>query len=399
MNFIKKIYCRTFQSIFKVILPIMPYKEPKILNSILDIKKIIIEKNLKKPLIVTDKGISSLGLTNPLTEDFSNNQIKFAFYDKVVANPTIDNVEQGRKLFQDQNCDCLIAFGGGSAMDCAKAIGARIAKPQKTISQMKGLLKIRKSIPLLIAIPTTAGTGSETTLAAVITDKKTQHKYPINDFALIPSYAVLDATLTVGLPKNITSTTGMDALTHAIEAYIGHSTTKYTREKALNACKLIFENIEEAYNNPTNLTARSNMLKASFYAGIAFTRSYVGYVHAIAHSLGGQYNTPHGLANAVILPIILKEYGNAIYKKTKQIADYCNISKENDSKQESTKKLIAKIEKLNKLFDLPSKFDFIKDEDIKILASHANNEGNPLYPVPKLFDKKELESIYYKIKK
>ena len=283
-------------------------------------------------------------------------------------------------------------------MDCAKAAGAMVAKPKKSLKQMKGVLKVRKKIPLLIAVPTTAGTGSETTLAAVITDSETRHKYAINDFPLIPRYALLDANLTVGLPKHITSTTGMDALTHAIEAYIGRSTTKHTRQCALDAVKMIFENILKAYNNGSNLQARENMLLASYKAGVAFTQSYVGYVHAIAHTLGGEYNVAHGLANAVILPYVLKGYGRKIYKKLWEMGVYAGLFAESASIEEGAKLFIEKIEQLGREMNIPLVLDMIEQDDIPSLASTAEEEANPLYPVPVLYTAKELERFYYEVK-
>ena len=196
-------------------------------------------------------------------------------------------------MYLDNGCEAVIAFGGGSPMDCAKALCARIARPKRSLLQMKGLLKVGRATPLLIAVPTTAGSGSETTLAAVITDEKSHHKYVINDFALIPSYAVLDPAVTATLPKAVAAATGMDALTHAVEAFIGRSTTKETRADALKAVKLIFQYLETACEKGEE-EARAQMLYASYLAGKAFTRSYVGYVHAVAHSLGGAYGTPHG---------------------------------------------------------------------------------------------------------
>ena len=210
-------------------------------------------------------------------------------------------------------------------MDTAKGIGARVACPRKPISKMKGLLKVGRKLPLLIAVPTTAGTGSETTVAAVISNPVTHEKYPINDPKLVPDYAVLDPNLIIGLPNKITSTTGMDALTHAIEAYIGGSNTRKTKKSAKIAVKLIFENLEETYNNPTNKDARNNMLIASYHAGVAFTRAYVGYVHALAHTLGGFYGVPHGLANSILLPVVLEEFGSKAHKKLAELADLVSL--------------------------------------------------------------------------
>ncbi|MBO5344390.1 MAG: iron-containing alcohol dehydrogenase, partial [Clostridia bacterium] len=255
-----------------------------------------------------------------------------------------------------------------------------------------------KKLPLLIAIPTTAGTGSETTLAAVITDSKTHHKYVINDFHLIPHYALLDASLTQNLPKHITSTTGMDALTHAVEAFIGNTTTTSTRKHSLNAVKLIFENLKEVYDNGNNLEARQKMLHASYLAGLAFTKSYVGYCHAIAHTLGGKYNLPHGLANAIILPYILKAYGKKIHKKLWKLGTFANLFPKETSYETGAKLFIESIENLNKHMNIESSIPAIQNEDIKSLAKTADAEANPLYPVPVLFDAKELETIYHQIK-
>ena len=398
MNIFKRFYCRTYQGVFRVLLPFLPYREPQILKSNKDVVEVLKEDKIERVLLVTDKGIKNLSLTKTLEEEIKGSNINLFIFDKTVPNPTTQNVEDGLKIYKENNAQAIIAFGGGSVMDCAKAIGARVVCPNKQLSKMKGVLKVRKKIPLLIAVPTTAGTGSETTLASVITDSETRHKYAINDFALIPRFALLDAKLTIGLPKNITSTTGMDALTHAIEAYIGRSTTKQTRACALFAVKTIFDNILEVYNNGENFAARQKMLLASYNAGLAFTKSYVGYVHAIAHSLGGKYNIAHGLANAIILPYVLKKFGRKIYKKLWKMGVYAGLFDENTSKEVGAKMFIEKIEELNKQMNIPNNIPEIKEEDIPILAKTAEKEGNPLYPVPVLFTTKELETIYFEVK-
>ena len=399
MNILKKFYCRAFQICFRVALPILPYREPKLLKSYNDLVDTLKSNGKQSVLFVTDKSIRTLGLTKNLEDVISNSGLHLTVYDGTVANPTTNNVDEALALYKKNSCDCIIAFGGGSAMDCAKATGARVARPNKSLGKMKGVLKVGKKIPLLIAIPTTAGTGSETTLASVITDSETRHKYAINDFNLIPNYALLDAGLTVGLPKFITATTGMDALTHAVEAYIGRSTTKQTRENALTAIKLIFENLETAYNDGKNISAMENMLKASYLAGLAFTKSYVGYVHAIAHSLGGKYNVPHGFANAVILPYVLKKFGKSIYKKLWKIAVYTGLCNKETPIETATEIFIQKIETMNKNMQIGTKIDEIKEEDISSLAQTAEREANPLYPVPVLWTAKQLEDIYFEIKK
>ena len=394
MKPLKKAYCRTFQTVFKIALPFLPYRRPKIITSVKDIPGILEKKKKGRALIVTDKGIEKLGLTRRLEKALKENDIPYFIYDKTVANPTTANVEEAVELYRDNYCDCIIGFGGGSSMDCAKAVGACIAKPRQSLAKMKGILKVHKRLPLLIAIPTTAGTGSETTLAAVITDAQTRYKYAINDFPLIPRYAVLDPKVTVSLPPSITASTGMDALTHAVEAYIGNSTTPDTRRDALRAVKLIFQNLDRVYENGSDLEARKDMLKASFYAGCAFTKSYVGYVHAIAHSLGGEYNVPHGYANAVILPFLLEAYGSTIHKKLKRLAIEAGLAEEDTPAEEAAGRFIQAVKDMKQRFCIGDTIDAIREEDIPKLAHYADKEANPLYPVPVLMDASELERFY-----
>lgn len=394
MNIFKKIYCRVFQTTFRLALPVLPYRKPQIVGSVRELPDVIRGNHCSCVLIVTDSSIRSLGLTKRLEHTLGRAAIPFFIYDGTVANPTTINVAEALELYRDHACDAIIGFGGGSSMDCAKAVGACIARPKKTLAQMKGILKVRKKLPLLIAIPTTAGTGSETTLAAVITDAETRHKYAINDFPLIPKYAVLDPKVTLSLPPSITATTGMDALTHAVEAYIGRSTTYHTRRDALHAVQLIFENIDTVYADGRNVNARRDMLHASFYAGCAFTKSYVGYVHAVAHSLGGEYNVPHGLANAIILPMILESYGKCIHKKLHKLAIAAGIADKKMSDAEAAERFISAIKDMKHRFDIPDTIPEIKQEDIPRLARYADKEANPLYPVPVLMNASELELFY-----
>lgn len=395
MNLLKKAYCRTFQTVFKTALPFLPYRTPEVVGSVSKLPAIIKAQNCRNVLIITDAGITKLGLTNRLEKALSDNDLSYTIYDKTVANPTTANVAEALELYYEHDCDSIIGFGGGSSMDCAKAAGARAAKPGQSLAKMKGILKVHKKLPLLIAIPTTAGTGSETTLAAVITDAETRHKYAINDFPLIPRYAVLDPKITLSLPPFITAATGMDALTHAVEAFIGNSTTYGTRKNALMAVKLIFENIDTVYSDGSNVDARRNMLHASYYAGCAFTKSYVGYVHAVAHSLGGEYNVPHGLANAILLPHVLEEYGETIHRKLHKLSVAAGIADKDTPCEQAAKAFIDEIKAMKRRFGIGNTVKEIKEEDIPKLSHYADKEANPLYPVPVLMDAKQLEKFYY----
>lgn len=397
MNAFYKFYCRTYQFVCKLAIPLLPYREPTKLNGYEEIADVMKEQNLHCALVVTDKTLHCLGICNNLLDAFTKCNVSYAVFDGTVANPTSDNVAQAVEMFRQSGCDCLVAIGGGSSMDCAKAVGAQLARPNKTLAQMKGVMKVRQRLPTLFAIPTTAGTGSEATIAAVITDEKTRHKYLINDFNLIPHYVLFDSVLTVGLPASVTAATGMDALTHAIEAYIGRSATKDARRNALDAAKIIFNKIVSVYNDGSDLELRNEMLSASYMAGLAITKGFVGYVHALAHALGGKYNVPHGLANAVLLPVVLRAYGKSAYKKLWKLGVYVGLFDNSTPRKEGAERLIEEIERLNRQLGIPQTLDCIVFEDIPQLAKTAAGEANPLYPVPKLMDSRMLEHILRQI--
>lgn len=394
MNTARKIFCRAFQTVMRIAIPLLPYREPKLLDGIEAVADVLIDNDIKRVMLVSGPNIHKRGLTLPLENLLAEKNISCTVYNKTTANPTSDNVEEAFAIYKKEDCEGIIAFGGGSPMDCAKALGARVARPKKSIKSMRGLLKVCKSIPLLIALPTTAGTGSEVTVASVITDSETHHKYVINDFCLIPKYAVMSPEVTVGLSPFLTATTGMDALTHAVEAYIGRSRTKKTKAAAEESVKLIFENLELAYADGSNLEARKNMLHASYLAGCAFTVSYVGYVHAVAHTIGGKYGVAHGLANAVLLPKILRAYGTHAESRLSELAKSVGLVDVNTHDTVAAEALISHIEAMNARMQIPTKLDCVVEGDIQEMAKLADREANPLYPVPVLWNAKELEKIY-----
>ena len=398
---VKKAFFRAYQQTFRVAMCVFDWSEPTLLEGPGSIKKLpafIKSKGLNKVLIVTDKGLMGLHLLDSLFEELDKAGVEYVVYDGTQPNPSIENIEDARALYVDNNCQGVIAFGGGSPMDCAKAAAARVTNPKISVRKMRGVLKLHHKLPPFFAVPTTAGTGSETTLAAVVTDTATHEKNAINDIRLKPRFAVLDPELTVGLPPHITSTTGMDALTHAVEAYIGKSNVKSTEAYAEKATKMIFENIEKAYTNGKDIEARDQMLKASFYAGQAFTRAYVGYVHAIAHNLGGQYGVPHGLANAVILPYVLEYYGETAHKRLAKLSEIAGV-KTTGTDKEKAEAFIEAIKTLNKNMNIPDGFDMVQEKDIPVIVERALKEGNPLYPVPKIMDKADCEAVIRRMMK
>lgn len=395
-----QLYYRAYQQTMKLGMNVIKFRIPEIIegeNCLLQLPDLLMEKGHDRLLIVTDAGIMSVGLMNPLLQSFEEKGIAYEIFDRTVPNPTIDNIEDALKIYYSVGAKAIIAFGGGSPMDCAKGVAARVVRPDKKIPQMKGLFKVMKEMPPFYAIPTTAGTGSEATVAAVISNSETKEKYAIMDGVLVPHYAVLDPMLTVKLPSHITSTTGMDALTHAVESYIGLSNTKETREWSREAVQLIFDNLLKAYENPEDLEARANMQRAALLAGMAFTRAYVGYVHAIAHTLGGFYHVPHGFANAVIMPYVLEYYGEAAHKPLAELADLVGLAT-GKSEKEQAEEFIQWIKELNQKMNIPTKIEGIIREDIPLMAKRAFKEAHPLYPVPKLMSLKEIAFMYMQIK-
>lgn len=399
--FLYKIYCRIYQFLFKTVSPLLPWREPDLLEGAGSLKNLPAEmkkRGARTPLIVTDSGIAALGLLTPLEEELREQGMEWALFEGTVPNPTLANVEEGFRLYREKGCDSLIAFGGGSSMDCAKGIGIRVVRPGRSLASLKGVLKVRRRLPLLAAVPTTAGTGSEATLAAVLSNPESHEKYPINDHALIPRLAVLDPLLTVELPPSITATTGMDALTHAVEAYIGKSNTAETEADAVEAVRIIMQDLLPAYENGSDTARRGRLLKAAYLAGKAFTRAYVGYVHAVAHTLGGFYGVPHGLANSVILPHVLEYYGPAVQRRLAQLARKSGLMEEAgvafESDAECAGHFITMIRHMNRRMGIPLTIDAIRESDIPEMAARALAEANPLYPVPVIYGKEEIVEIY-----
>ena len=396
------IFCRGFQMIMKVGMYALPWRTPKTMKGAGAVKKLpvaIQRKNLKKPLIVTDKMLMNLHLLDGMIQAMDVCGLSYAIYDGVEPNPTDLNIEEGAAIYREEGCDCMIAFGGGSPMDCAKGIGARIARPRKEIRKMQRLFGVLRPIPTLFAVPTTAGTGSETTIAAVVTEAETHHKASMNDLCLMPKYAVLDPELTIGLPPQITSTTGMDALCHAVEAYT-NGTYNSAQEKKMckRAVKLIYHNLYRIYQNGSDLEGRQNMQKAAFYAGRAFTRGCVGYVHAIGHTLGGLYGTPHGLAMAVLLPHVMRAYGSAAYDRLAELCDVCGIETADASNKAKAEAFIEWIEEMKMKMDIPVYPPALKEEDVDQIVEWAHKEANPLYPTPVTWTKADFKAFILSLK-
>lgn len=394
-SIVSKAWCRTFQAVMKVANYFMGYRMPEYIEgpgSIRRLPEFMREKGAKKVLVVTDANLLKLGLLDKMLDSLKEAGFDYCVFSDIAVNPTSNDVEAGFKVWTENACQCIVAFGGGAPMDCAKAIAAKAVHPRKTVAQLQGILKVHHAIPLFFAIPTTSGTGSETTVAAVITDSATHHKASINDPSILPKYAILDPELTMGLPPFVTATTGMDALCHAVEAYTNHTYNTPLEDKlAKEAVQLIHENLLKAYHDGGDLTARQNMQRAAFFAGRAFTRGCVGYVHATGHTLGGLYGVPHGLAMSIILPHVMRQFGPAVHEKLADLADVCGIG--GASAAEKAENFIRWIEDMKREMEIPVGADMIQDKDVEQIITWALAEANPLYPVPVVWGREDFRRL------
>lgn len=386
---------RAFQASASLAFYALNFRTPNIIKgegSSLKLPELLKKKGVNNVLFVTDKGLMDIGLPDPILEALDKAGIRYAVYSGVEPNPTDENIEEGLAIYLEKRCKGLVAMGGGSPMDCAKGIAARAVHPRMSVKMLMGLMRVHKKIPPFVAIPTTAGTGSETTIAAVITEADTHHKRTIMDTCLIPQYAILDPDLTVGLPPFITATTGLDALCHAVEAYTNKTYNTMLEDRyAKKAVRLVYQNLLNAYNDGSDKKARENMQEAAFYAGRAFTRGSVGYVHAIGHTLGGLYGVPHGLAMSIILPHVMRSYGQAVYSRLADLADICHLPGNND--KEKAMAFIKWIEQIKKEMNIPKGLNMIEDEDVDQIVEWAIKEANPLYPCPLVYDRKDLKKL------
>ncbi len=319
-----------------------------------------------------------------MLEALKQADMPFTVFDEVKPDPDYATVRAGAKRYRQSGCDGIIAFGGGSPIDCAKAIAASV-KTKKDVAKLPGLLKVHRPIMPLIAIPTTSGTGSEGTVAAVVSDIESKAKRAITDPFLVPKAAVLDSQIMLGLPPQITAETGIDALTHAIESYLSQYANAKTETLSLNAIKAIFEYLPRAYQNGQDSEAREKMAVASFEAGLAFTRTYIGYVHAIAHQLGAFYHVPHGRANAMVLPYVLKFIAQRDNQRLTMLA--CTLGYKN------SQAFIQEVEELLELLSIPKHIIELRAEDIPALAQQAIKEAFGEYPVPEEMNVLQCQQI------
>jgi alcohol dehydrogenase class IV len=346
----------------------------------------------RKALIVTDNFLAGSGILDGIKHTLNECAVDYAIFDGVLPDPAFDQVQAGEAVLRSEQCDAVIAVGGGSVLDAAKAIALLHTNPGQ-LEDFDGIQKSKNPPVPLFAVPTTAGTGSEITLAAVISDPVTHVKVPIIDSKMIPGFVALDAEIMKGMPRGITAATGMDALTHAVESYLSTASTPATEVHAKAAVRLIFKHLTRAWHNGDDMESRDAMAMASFYAGAAFGRTSVGYVHGIAHQLGRTCHTPHGNANAMVLPEVLAAYGACAHQRLAELARLVGLGDQRDAEATLADKFIKAISAMRDELELPLKPKDLKASDIPGIVTDAMTEAGELYPVPRYLSEAEVTVI------
>lgn len=379
----------------KLAVKIIPQPQPLIFtgkDSSLDLTQLIVAQNVAKVLIVTDSVLNKLGIADKLCAKLAENDIDFICFDQVTPDPSEAVVMAGIKTAKDNNCDLVLGIGGGSSIDAAKMI-AVLAPTTKSVKNVAGMLKIRRRGLPLYVLPTTSGTGSEVTMAAVITDTVNESKSVVISPNIIPLATALDPILMKGMPAKITADTTFDALTHALEAYLSTQANPQTNLYAITAIKLIFKYLPVAFKDGENIEAREALAVASCYGGLAFTKAGLGYVHAISHQLGAKYHLPHGMTNAIVLPHILTLNLEVSAKRLAYIASEIELPSENITDLALAQLFVDNVKALQSDMGIASSIEQIQHEDINDLAKAALKEAHYLYPVPKYINLAQCETI------
>lgn len=352
----------------------------------------IAASGVKRLTLITSSGMFKRGELDPIIKTLRAAKVKVDVFSKIEPDPGYETIEAGVEHLRKTKAQAVLAVGGGSSIDGAKTMVACYANDCHP-SKLVGLFKVRKTGVPFFAAPTTAGTGSEVTVAAVVSDKATQQKHAIIDPKLVPQMVALDPKLMVGLPPDITAATGMDALTHAVEAYVSTLASAETDALAISAVSSIMRNLPLAYRKGTDLKVRERMALGSFNAGLAFTRAGVGYVHAISHQLGGLYHVPHGLANAIVMPYVLDLSLPNCAHRLADLARCAGIRSTRADDVALAMQFVARIRKMNRDMGIPETIAELRREDFETIIDRALKEAHGTYAVPKYFSREECEGI------
>ncbi|MBM7610060.1 alcohol dehydrogenase [Lysinibacillus composti] len=371
----------------------MPTKVISKIGASEEVGEILLAHGYKTILLVTDKGIVNSGLLENIVQSLNNGNIEYKIFSDVEPNPKSATITKIIDQYKDFNIDAVLAIGGGSSIDTAKAVAVML-KNEGNILDYEGVEKIPNEGVPLVAIPTTAGTGSEVTASTIITDENSLFKVAVISSKIFPKLAILDAQLTLNCPRHITSSTGMDALTHAIESYLSKQKNPVSNAIALHAIKLIEENINRAYYYGSDIHSREKMLEASMLAGYAFSQTRLGNVHAISQAFGGLFDIPHGVANATILPYIMEYNLPAAVDEYVEISKALNVYDPHLSAKENAEKVVKKIKEMNKELEIPmyTKELGVNLDHIDQIIKDSMRSGNILVN-PRLTTAKDIEYL------
>lgn len=386
---------KTWSTLFGVGMQIVPVSRPTVLDGVgsgVRLCQMIVQMDFERVTLITDEILLGLGLCDPLRAALEDAGVEVDVFSGVVPDPPFEVVEAGAAQIRAHGAEAILAIGGGSTIDAAKAMAIAVTN-DKEIRKMAGLLRVRQVGLPLFAVPTTAGTGSEVTAVTVLSDAQEQQKRVYIDPKLVPFAAALDASLMTGIPPHITAPTGMDALTHAVEAFISDWANDETRRYSISATKMVFANLKRAYDDGSDLEARGAMALASHFAGLAFGRAGVGYVHAISHQLGARYHVPHGLGNAVVLPRVLRFSEDVARDRLAILGRAIGVADASASDESASFAFIEAVEALNLSLGIPTHFDQIDPADIEEMASLALSEAHSTYAVPKHMNMEQCVAV------
>jgi len=394
--FLIKICIRTVALVFKMV----PYPRPSVItgpNASTQLAVSVSHFQVKRILIVTDEILVNLGIIEPIAKALNDNGVETVIFDAVEPNPTFQVVEGGLDMLVKEGCDSVLAVGGGSPIDSAKVIALAAANPHMAPKKFDGYFKGKHQALPFFAIPTTAGTGSEVSIGAVISDAETHQKSIIVSNKIVPRIVAIDPNLMTGMPRGVTAATGMDALTHSIEAYISGVTTTESNVYALSSIKMIFSNLRECYDNGSNVVAREAMATAAYYGGLAMNQAYLGYVHGIAHQFSAHYNTPHGLANALVLPRVLEFNKDVSASRFAELAIAVGLGTSAEPEVVLAQKFIDGVIELSAAVGIPTSLELLKESDFPAITKAALKEAHMTYPVSKYMTPQECTAILHKL--
>jgi alcohol dehydrogenase class IV len=378
-----------------VAIKLVPAPTPFMLTgpgSSVELARMIADRGARSVFVVTDAVLVELKVVDPVLNALKEAGLAVTVFSDVEPDPSISIIMAGIEQLRASGATALLAVGGGSSIDAAKAMIACYATGRRP-ADLDGYFKVRARVMQFFAIPTTAGSGSEVTVASIVSDPEAGRKFAIVDNKLVPAAIALDPNLMIGLPPHVTAATGMDALTHAIESYLSTLATPATRALSVAASRAILRDLHRAFEDGHDIAARQSLAVASCMAGLAFTKASIGYVHAIAHQLGPIYHLPHGYLNAILLPYVLDFYLDGASVRMAELARACGLGQDGDDPRSLATSLVAAIRRLNACVGIPLTIEQISDADISEIVRRALAEAHGTYPVPQYMSAAECSTI------